>query len=64
MQMLLFAVLINAPHTALENREIAFRRVGVNLAAAILASAVINIFMLCDNASGTGFKEALEQIAR
>ena len=30
MQMLLFAMLINAAHSALEDREIAFRRIGVD----------------------------------
>jgi hypothetical protein len=41
MQMLLFAVLINAPHTALENQKVAFRRIGVYF----FAMPVADIFL-------------------
>jgi hypothetical protein len=42
MQMLLGAMLIDALHAALEDREAAFNRVGMNAATAIFASAVVD----------------------
>src|SRR5580693_10292658 len=43
--MLFGAMLIGAFHAAFENAVIAFKRVGVNIATAIFASAMIDIFM-------------------
>jgi len=37
MQMLLFAVLISAAHSAFENREVAFNGVGVNITTHVFA---------------------------
>jgi len=45
MQMTFAAMLINALHAPFENREVALKRVGVNLATPVLARAVINIFV-------------------
>ena len=42
MQMLLRAVLIDAPHASLEDRKAAFNRVRVDGAADVFASAVID----------------------
>ena len=41
-QMLLSAMLIDALHAALEDREIAFDGVGVDVAAHVLAAGVVN----------------------
>ena len=45
-QVFLGAVLVDAPHPALEDRIVAFDGVGVNLAASILAGLVANAGML------------------
>ena len=47
MQVLLVAVLVDAAHTALEDREIAFNGIGVNVAPNILASAMHNEIVRC-----------------
>jgi hypothetical protein len=44
-QMTFAAMLIYAFHAALENREVALKRIGVNLATAIFARTMIDIFM-------------------
>lgn len=46
MQVLFGAMLISAAHAALEDREVAFDGVGVNLAANVLTFAVIDRVML------------------
>ena len=45
MQMLLFAVLIDALHAAFEDREETFRRIGVNIAASVFLRGVLDRFV-------------------
>lgn len=45
MKVLLTAVLINALHATLEDAVVAFKRIGVNIAATIFAHAVIDVFV-------------------
>jgi hypothetical protein len=45
MQVLFAAMLINTLHAALENRKVTFKRVSMDLATAIFAGAVIDIFV-------------------
>jgi hypothetical protein len=53
MRMLLFAVLINAAHAALEDREVAFDRVRVNVTANVFFGAVLDVS--CDANSAPTF---------
>ena len=49
MQMLLFAMLIHAAHSALEDREVAFCRIGVNVIADVFASGMFDGFVAANN---------------
>jgi hypothetical protein len=46
MQMLLIAMLIDAAHTALEDREVAFGRVGMHIVADVFAAGMMHRFVI------------------